>query len=439
MSWQPLLTGTLKDRAAESLRAILDDLTSPGQDVTGDPSLAGGSAGRALLHGYLALSRWDGEHVEMAKRCLRHAVDASAEKPMEASLYSGLTGVGWALAHLRDRVPGLDGEGECAEIVEVLLHHLGQSPWPADYDLISGLVGFGVYALERLTVGANAAQLAAVACLERVVERLAETSEQRSEGVTWWTNPAWLPAEARKKSPGGYYNLGLAHGVPGVIALLGLACAAGIASDEAKNLLDGAVNWLLARQGPGGFAAWVEPEISNGPARLAWCYGDPGVAVALLGAARCVAEPAWEREAIVIARRAARRPAEQAGVRDAGLCHGAAGLGHLFNRTFQATGEPEFADAARFWFERTLAMRRPGQGIGGYQAWQLGDDGKPTWVTDSGLLTGSTGIALALLAATTAVEPAWDRMLLTAIPPSEVRRQESGISLVDSPLLVPDP
>jgi hypothetical protein len=161
--------------------------------------------------------------------------------------------------------------------------------------------------------------------------------------------------------------------------------------------------------------------IMDGPARLAWCYGDPGVAAALLGAARCVADPSWEREAIAIARRAAQRTPVLAGVRDAGLCHGAAGLGHLFNRIFQATNEPQFGDAARYWFEQTLEMQRPGRGIGGYQAWQLGEGDEPVWVTDSGLLTGSVGIALALLAATAAVEPAWDRMLLTAIPPSNER------------------
>jgi hypothetical protein len=31
-------------------------------------------------------------------------------------------------------------------------------------------------------------------------------------------------------------------------------------------------------------------------------------------------------------------------------------------------------------------------------------------------LTGATGIALALLAATTDIEPLWDRMLLASIP-----------------------
>jgi hypothetical protein len=130
-----------------------------------------------------------------------------------------------------------------------------------------------------------------------------------------------------------------------------------------------------------------------------------------------VDEPAWEREALAIARRAAARPAEQSGVADAGLCHGAAGLGHLFNRMFQATGDACLAEAARFWFEQTLQMRRPGRGVGGYEARHLDGDRKVTWKADPGLLMGAAGIALALLAATTSVEPEWDRVLLVAIPP----------------------
>jgi len=72
-----------------------------------------------------------------------------ADHPGFASLYVGLAGVGWALAHLQDRQPGLGGENELTEIDQALLEHLDQSPWPDTYDLIDGLVGFGVYALER--------------------------------------------------------------------------------------------------------------------------------------------------------------------------------------------------------------------------------------------------------------------------------------------------
>jgi hypothetical protein len=62
-------------------------------------------------------------------------------------------------------------------------------------------------------------------------------------------------------------------------------------------------------------------------------------------------------------------------------------------------------------------MRRPGRGIGGYEAWLPGAGGQ-NWAADPGLLTGAAGIALALLAAVTPLEPAWDRVLLLAIPPT---------------------
>jgi hypothetical protein len=84
---------------------------------------------------------------------------------------------------------------------------------------------------------------------------------------------------------------------------------------------------------------------------------------------------------------------------------------------FQATGEPWLAEAARSWFERTLAMQRPGLGIGGYEAWQSDAAGSPARSADPCLLNGAAGIALAFLAATTSTEPLWDRMLLVSISP----------------------
>jgi len=58
-----------------------------------------------------------------------------------------------------------------------------------------------------------------------------------------------------KKSPAPrfhLYNLGVAHGIPAVVALLAIACRGGIAADRARPLLDGTVRWLLAHQLPAG-------------------------------------------------------------------------------------------------------------------------------------------------------------------------------------------
>ncbi len=249
---------------------------------------------------------------------------------------------------------------------EALATLVNRPGWRADYDLVAGLVGFGVQALERLPAPA------AVACLEGVVDRLEETSRSDADGISWHTPHGLLPPWQQKLCPRGYYNLGLAHGCPGVIALLGAAWASGIRRETTRKLLDGAVAWLLnhrrGKKTGTRFSAWIAPGLPDEDCRSAWCYGDPGVAAALLVAARCAGEPAWEREALQIARRAAERPTIQSGVLDAGICHGAAGLAHLFNRMHQSTGEPVLGRAARYWLLQTLGMRERGRGIGGFRA-----------------------------------------------------------------------
>jgi lantibiotic modifying enzyme len=425
-AWQPLLDGTWRERALEAVRAVADSLRAgwPASAARGsavDASLAGGAAGLAVLFAYLGEAQRESADQTAAQQWLARAVQAVSEVEAPASLYSGLTGVAWVAAHLREQFPDLDIEPIGDEIDEVLLEHLERSPWPDTYDLIDGLVGFGVYALERLAVGADAARLAAVACLESVIDHLAETAERRPEGIAWVSCSEWLPPDLREKHPARCYNLGLAHGIPGVIALLGRACAAGVAVEKAWPLLEGAARWLMVRRamvGTDGFPYCIEPGLPSVPARLAWCYGDPGMAAALLLAARCTGEPAWERAALAVARRAARRPPDEAEVVDAGLCHGAAGLGHLFNRLFQATGEPRLRDAARFWLQRTLELRQPDRGLAGFATWNPGPEESLGWTADPGFLTGAAGIALALLAAVTPIEPAWDRVLLVSIPPT---------------------
>lgn len=124
-------------------------------------------------------------------------------------------------------------------------------------------------------------------------------------------------------------------------------------------------------------------------------------------------QPAWEREAAALALDAAALPVEASGVVDAPVCHGAIGLGHVYNRIAQATGERRLREAARFWLERGLAMRRPGGKLGGFYALTPDAAGGMTRrVAYRGILQGAAGIGLALLAATTDVEPTWDRLLL---------------------------
>jgi len=415
-SWQPILSGPLADEARAGVEALGRCLRRPSADEPLDPFLANGCAGLALFYAYYALDRETAgesaaaeEHAETALEFLSQAMEGFSTRS-SASLYDGLLGPPWVVEHLKGRLLDADEEDANEDVDVFLTEILAESPRRQlqNFDLMQGIVGAGVYALERLP------RPAAVEILERVVQELVARAVEVDGGVTWWTDPELLSPEAQAEVPRGCYNLGVPHGQPGMIAFLALADAAGV-TGATRAFLDRAVAYLLQARIPGtaDFPSWLEPGgAARSVARSAWCYGNPGIAATLRVAARAVGEAAWERLAVELALGSAARPIEQTGVRDASLCHGSAGLGHQYNRLYQATGEERLADAARYWFRRALDDRQEGESVAGFLTLGYRSDGQVDMVESPGFLSGAAGIGLTLLAAVSPVAPDWDRVLL---------------------------
>lgn len=417
--WQPLLEGAAADETWAKIREIAEALRDPDRlpgKYRGGAGLAGGSSGIALFYAYL--ERADAGAVPGLEDLIATYVDRSIEalgsQPMSPPLYAGFTGIAWMVDHLEGLFPedeDGDEDGDETEIDQGVRLYLERQPWHDHYDLIGGLAGYAVYALEGLP------RPGARRCLELVVDHFEKLAVDAEPARTWFTGPELLPPHQRETCPDGYYNLGVAHGMPAVLAVLAYAAAAGVKTETARALVEDGVTWLLAQElepGRGGcFASWMAPGLEPNASRLAWCYGDLGLATTLLAVARSMGRDDWAAEARRIAHVAAERPEAQSGVRDAGLCHGAAGLAHLFHRLFRATGDAKLEQAARFWFAKTLAMAEHKTGIAGYLAELPTGDLKGTSPQpDPGFLTGAAGIALALLGAVSDVEPGWDRILL---------------------------
>lgn len=419
-SWRELLEGDLAAEAGRTIEAITADLRTlePTQVQHSKSDLA-------LYFAYLATATGAREHDDLATEWLDSAIADAEDHFRTPALYGGITGLAWAIEHLNtspDAARSVSAdEDPNAGIDELICDVVAQSSIRYGYDLISGLVGFGVYFLERLP------RLRAHEGLELILEQLENIAEDGTPGKRWLTPATHLPEWQRYLAPSGYYNLGVAHGIPGIIALLSQCVSRGIALARSETLLEDAMNWLLAREQhgrtDGRFDTWqpVGSSAAQQGSRLAWCYGDPGVAITIFSAGRATGNDEWTRCALDIASNCTRRPKDKAGILDAGLCHGAAGLAHIYNRLFHATEDPTFGEFACRWFQETLEMRGQ-QGYGGYRTYKpMGPDGTSNatlWHDDHGFLTGTVGIGLALLAATTSILPEWDRMLLASFPAS---------------------
>jgi lantibiotic biosynthesis protein len=381
-----------------------------------------------LIYGYFALAYDDQVWLDRAMENLNAAVSDASILQRSLDLFGGVCGLGWSVAHLQqllapvpDLVQAREDEGDDlnADVDGFLIHNLQSAKWDGPYDLIGGLVGFGTYFLERFPAGRS------LEGIKLIVGHLETISQPFGSGIAWHSRPGLLPDWQRERCPDGYYNLGVAHGIPGILHFLAEVAAADL-DERAAVLLAGGMEWLMSQKRPAGslswFSSWVAPGESH-DSRLTWCYGDLGILAVLLQIVRRFPRKEWKDFTQRLLDHCLAWPPELAGINDAALCHGATGVAHIFNRIYQAEGDVRCREAAVAWFERTLAMRVPGTGVGGFSAASRPDlTGPLVWEVSPAFLDGSLGIALALLSALTPIEPQWDRMLLLSSKGSAERQ-----------------
>lgn len=281
----------------------------------------------------------------------------------------------------------------------------------AEYDLIQGPTGIGAYLLLRSD---NAIARAA---LETILGKLLFLTEGQASHLRFFSPPEMQATEAhRERYPHGATDCGLAHGVPGPLALLALARCAGVMDLESKTGIKCLAEWLVRHQTVDAWGiTWpyaVPPDGIEPPdkvARAAWCYGSPGIARALWLAGRSLKDYPVQEVAISAMRAVRSRPIPERGISGPILCHGVAGLLQVTLRFANDTRDAFFVDMSDELTRELLDLFEP-DSLAGFR------DSKPDGrrVNNPGFLEGAAGIALALLAAATDVEPTWDRKLLLA-------------------------
>jgi lantibiotic biosynthesis protein len=380
--------------------------------------------GWALYLAHLWRATQKPSHRALALRHLERAIDGVPDASDLPFFGHGFTGTAWAVEHLSPWCYPSDGDAN-AEVDDALLLMTERATNPP-FDLQYGLVGFGLYALERLP------RPSATRLLERVLLRLEQLSERSGDGLFWRVPPVWnMSGDA---SLGAIASLGVANGAAGVVALAAEAHRRGVARPRARRLIEGGLAWIWSqRLGRGAASTFPLHSSTERGSPWPWAVGDLGIVSVMLRAARTLGLDAYEARALRLARGLARRTARASRLRDPSLSLGAAGVAHMFGRLYRSTGEPLFARAAADWLAHLLRLRRPGRGTAGFAVyvpkWQrklLADPDYPTgWIGLPGFWNGVAGIGLALLAASVPGErgdgksaagddggAGWDRALL---------------------------
>jgi hypothetical protein len=384
-------------------------------------TVASGWAGTALLLGAMDAclpgEGWDvAGHAHLAAAC------AALERlpQVNASLFGGLAGIGYAAVTLngdRHRYRRLLSTVDDALLPKVdsavrrldRLHGCGVG----EFDLISGLAGTGAYLLARRSESAPADE-----ALRRLLGCLTRLLADRGEPRRWHTPARLVTGQLGPAYPHGNYNCGIAHGVPGPVALLAIAAREGLAVDGMVEAIEAAAGWLADHAISTEFGPdWPnavslppgEPIAGGAGGRTAWCYGSPGVARALWLAGVATGQERYRDLAVQAMSGVLARPAARRGLDSPTFCHGIAGLLQVTYRFAIDTGAAQFQSGVDDVLADLLAAYEP-DSVLGYR----NTEPASVRVDSPGLLGGAPGVALSLLAAGTTVEPSWDRLFLVA-------------------------
>ncbi|MCC9306486.1 lanthionine synthetase C family protein [Kitasatospora sp. RB6PN24] len=403
--------------ALDAIRGVTELLSAPEAFATGpqgpEHSLAAGRAGAAVALALLA----DGADGADLRRAAHGHLAAAVKSPgamRGGGLYSGVAALAYA-ARTMARQPGeyrtlLDGlaprvreaaAGRGAALREELAAGAGLRMHT--FDVVSGATGLGRLLLALEPDGPALAEL--IGSLAELAKPSSENGAERGGGLPrWWTaGGPGLPG-ADPAYPRGHLNLGLAHGVPGPLALLALARLQGVQVPGQDTAIEALASWLVARRVDGRWPMTLRVEDEEAgrlpadpPTRAAWCYGTPGVARALFLAGAALGRADWRGTAVAALVDTLRDPSTWH-LQGVGLCHGTGGLLRITQRMAEDSGSTE------------LAGRLPGlaDAVTRQLDAALGADEPP------GLLEGTAGAALALHAHAnpSAGPPTWDAFLL---------------------------
>ncbi|MFJ1755405.1 lanthionine synthetase LanC family protein [Kitasatospora sp. NPDC088134] len=336
---------------AEALRAATARLVHPlGPEGVPTPGLGTGLSGAALALAVLA-----GPDQEL--RRVAHGHLAAAVRAPGAmgggGLYSGAAAVAFA-ARLMARAPGEYGGLLAALLPKVRESAAGRAAaLRADlaagaglrahtFDAVSGLAG-----LARLLLVLEPDGPATAGALSALVEPAAPGSGPLPR---WWTAGAPGLPGADPDEPRGHLNLGLAHGVPGPLAVLSVARARGVLVPGQDEAIESLADWLAAHRRPaGGWPMTVPVEdaergrpLTDTPTRAAWCYGTPGTSRALFLAGQALDRDDWRRTAVTELADALADPTGWH-LEGPGLCHGTGGLLRIVQRTAEESGSAALA------------------------------------------------------------------------------------------------
>lgn len=390
------------------------------QDINPDHDLglAVGRAGIVALYVQAHIQYPDQDFDQVAHEHLKHIIghlnSSSTAAYLSIGMARGLIGVSFALQMAsfngtRYQKAQHNLDELLLPILEQAIDEIQQDTSPLRvhrYDALEGIAGIAALLASRT-------DKSGFIILKKIIDELTERIAAGIDQVGGFHIGHLEQPSARHAlmHPQGSTDIGLAHGVSGVLAALSIAASAGFEHPSLDRSIRELASWIIGQAQPTLWGPvwpqYVTPTVDeSGAARFAWCYGTPGIAAALRLAANATGETTYFDWGVRGLQAVAHAPLEEVGINSATFCHGAAGLLQIVKR-FQHESLSELEQRLRILISHYHEPLTP-YGISDLEA---DEDGQMMFVPQPGILNGAAGVALALMDTPTQ-GVTWDRAFL---------------------------
>ncbi|TKV76129.1 lanthionine synthetase C family protein [Rhizobium sp. AU243] len=380
-------------------------------------SLSRGNSGLSIFYDYAYKAVGLARYRKLSQLCLLRALKIAMMGQVELSpgLFTGLAGLGFAATHVAlsdDLTTFLEQTDQVlASTSDAGAIALSGDPIEGPmFDLVSGVIGLGVYWHARSPKSDQARRQ-----LQAIARYLTLVLNADGSPISYATPQRGYDPQLSSRCPHGLINCGMAHGVPGAIAFASLISRN---NRPLRDLVHKNATWWIGTRQKYGFwpdvislaedGTYAEFDTIAAP-RPVWCYGSAGICRALMMAGRATDDAGIYNQAVTYLADDSQLVLTSLDQVGNTLCHGLAGLSQIITRTYRETGDRRLLPMLHTIFE-ALVDRYDFNLPLGYRDWskELGFTDPP------GLLTGAAGIGLALLSFCSTSEPDWDRVLLVS-------------------------
>lgn len=332
----------------------------------------------------------------------------------DLSMFSGYAGIGLTVRCLsknEERYRKLRGyiNQFINDALYDLIEQLNKSRYcfMRDYDVISGLSGILSYTiLEDDLINVN--------------EKIGEYLVYRCQNILYKNTlipGLYIPQENqfleqdKLNYPNGNFNLGLSHGIPGVLValcmlkknkydIMGLDNAIYACATLLYDFIDKEEQRWNAYL---SFDEYLSGKVSNRQTRDAWCYGSPGVSYALYTGGVILNNGNFIKLSINVMKNMINNIK---GIYSPTFCHGYIGVAYIFWRFYEMTGIDEFKKYANQLENKIWEFYSESNPFGFKDIEYTGS------TNQIGLLSGVVGILLPLLAINGYKETKWDNAFM---------------------------